>query len=49
LQTGVNVKDRNSAVIFVPGDDKLVQFRMRIDAVEESLALGEPEWFLAGD
>ncbi|HEV2194021.1 MAG TPA: hypothetical protein VGR55_00425 [Candidatus Acidoferrum sp.] len=31
----VNVKDRNSAVIFVPNGDKLVQFTLRIDAVEE--------------
>jgi hypothetical protein len=31
-----NVKDRNSAVIFVPNGDKApVQFTMRIDGVEE--------------
>lgn len=31
----VNVKDRNSAVIFVPNGDRLVQFTLKIDAVEE--------------
>jgi hypothetical protein len=47
----VNVKDRNSAVIFVPSGEKLVQFSMRMGRgeVSLSLALGEPEWFLAGD
>lgn len=30
-----NVKDRNAAVIFAPSGDKLAQFTMRIDAIEE--------------